>query len=160
MLIVSSFEHSAFFELAISELEKRGIPAEQVWAIPLDQRAEEGRLFDTIHRADGISRFDGAAVLATLFMLLGVIYGFVLHWGPIIWGAIGLAGGGVLGFLIDRCFGRVRKRAGPPGKGERRREDAKGAEVVLIVQCAPPQAETVERVLWENFALGVGKMGQ
>jgi len=36
--------------------------------------------------ADGISLFDGAAVLGAVFMELGVIYGFVLKWGPIAWG--------------------------------------------------------------------------
>lgn len=50
-------------------------------------------VMDTIHRADGISLFDGAEVSGAILMTLGVVYGFVLKWGPIIWGLIGLLAG-------------------------------------------------------------------
>ncbi|MEQ8176116.1 MAG: hypothetical protein ABRQ26_13740 [Syntrophomonadaceae bacterium] len=93
MYVYASFDYSAYLELAITDLEKRGIAREHILAVPLDKRMEERKLFDTIHRADGMSLFDGAAVSGAIFMELGVIYGFVLKWGPIVWALIGLVGG-------------------------------------------------------------------
>ena len=82
MYIIASFEQSIFLELAISALEQRGIQKNQILAVPLDKRTEPRKLLDTIHRADGYSLFDVAAVLGTCGMLLGAIYGMVLNWGP------------------------------------------------------------------------------
>jgi hypothetical protein len=106
--VYASFDYSAFLELAIADLEKRGIARKHILAVPLDKRVEERMVMDTIHRADGISLFDGAAVAGAIFMTLGVVYGFILKWGPIIWGLIGLLGGAVLGFLLDYFYGRLR----------------------------------------------------
>ena len=53
MYVFSSFEYSAYLELGISDLEKRGIAREKILAVPLDKRVEERKLLDTIHRADG-----------------------------------------------------------------------------------------------------------
>jgi len=40
-------------------------------------------------------------------MVLGVIYGFVWAWGPIICGLLGLAGGFLVGFLLDISFTKL-----------------------------------------------------
>ena len=56
---------------------------------------------DSIDQSDGLSLFDLAAVLATVFSVLGASYGFIWRWGPIIWGLIGLAFGAIIGFIID-----------------------------------------------------------
>ena len=74
------FENSIFIELAITALEQNGISNEKILAAPLDKRAEQRKLFDTIHRADGLSLFDASAMLGTCLMLLGAIYGYVLKW--------------------------------------------------------------------------------
>ncbi|WP_314733395.1 hypothetical protein [Anaerobacillus sp. CMMVII] len=67
MLVVSSFEQSASLELAIINLEQNGIEKEKILAVPFDKRREERKLFDTIHRSDGVSLFDISAALATVF---------------------------------------------------------------------------------------------
>jgi hypothetical protein len=157
--VYASFDYSAFLELAITDLEKRGIAREHILAVPLDKRVEERMVMDTIHRADGISLFDGAAVLGAVFMELGVIYGFVLKWGPIAWGLIGLFGGATLGFLLDYFYGRIRGHK--KEKAARSRVKAgenNNTEVVLTVYCEPNQYEMVEKVLWDNMAFGVGKL--
>jgi hypothetical protein len=105
---IASFEQSIFVELAITALEQKGITKSQIFAVPLDKGKEEQKLFDTIHRADGVSLFDVAALLGTCGMLLGAIYGFVLSWGPIIWGIIGLVAGLLIGFTVKWLF--VRKQ--------------------------------------------------
>jgi len=159
MYVYASFDYSAFLELAITDLEKRGIAREHILAVPLDKRVEERMVMDTIHRADGISLFDGAAVLGAVFMEVGVIYGFVLKWGPIIWGLIGLFGGAILGLLLDYFYGRIRghKQAKATRNQVKSGENNKTADV-LTVFCKSSQYEMVEKVLWDNMAFGVGKL--
>lgn len=149
--VFSTFEHSMNIELAISELMQHGIPKEQVVAVPLNKRVGGTALYDTMHRTDGISSFDGAAMLGTACMVLGTVYGFVWHWGPIIWGLIGLIAGGAAGFTADYIITkRNRKKAG----------QARKEEVILIVDCEKDQALVVEKIFWENAALGVAFVGR
>ncbi|WP_312561119.1 hypothetical protein [Anaerospora sp.] len=159
MYVYASFDYSAFLELAISDLEKRGIAREHILAVPLDKRVEERMVLDSIHRADGISLFDGAMVLGAILMELGVIYGFVLEWGPIIWGLIGLLSGAIIGFLLDYFYGSI---FGNKKKGSSRNRVKAGncnnTEVILTVCCDNSQYEMVEKVLWDNMAFGVGKL--
>ncbi|MFA5383224.1 MAG: hypothetical protein WC364_00895 [Eubacteriales bacterium] len=129
MFVAASFEYSLNLELAITDLEKRGILRQNIGGITLDKRKEERRLFDTIHSADGVSLFDAAAILGTIFMLFGVIYGFVLKWGPIVWGTIGLLTGAVLGFALDYLHGKFRSDK------DVKRTKAKSSEVLLVVKC-------------------------
>ncbi len=39
-----------------------------------------------------------------------------------------------------------------------RRLSGKHAEVILIVNCEEQQADEIEKILWEHFALGVAKV--
>ncbi|MDD3653478.1 MAG: hypothetical protein PHO01_04735 [Desulfotomaculaceae bacterium] len=150
MFVVATFDYSFYLELAITDLEKRGIPRENIGGIPLDKRVEERKTLDSIHRADGFSAFDGAAVLGTIFMLLGAIYGFILSWGPIIWGLIGLFTGALLGFVLDNSFSKLHHSKGKKKTGE------KSSEIVILLKCEEQHYEMVKKILWDNQALGVG----
>jgi hypothetical protein len=152
MHVVATFEQSIYLEMALTALEQKGIAKEDILAVPLGKRTEPRRMFDTIHRADGYSVFDAAAVLGTVFMLLGTVYGYVLRWGPIIWGLIGAIFGMLLGFLIKYAI--VKKSR----KGLDRGGSGITSEVVVIVQCEESKWETVEQILWENTALGISKL--
>lgn len=152
MYVIASFEQTVFLELAITALEQIGIAKGQILAVPLDKRAEERKLFDTIHRADGVSLFDISAVLGTCGMLLGAIYGFVLTWGPILWGIIGLAAGLILGFLLKFLF--VKK-----SEDKKLKRDT-ATEVFLMIHCRQEQSKVVEDILWDNMSLGVAKLNQ
>lgn len=55
MQLFSTFECNQYVEMAISTLEKNGILEESIFAVPLDNRTEDRKVFDTIHRSDGIS---------------------------------------------------------------------------------------------------------
>ncbi|MEN6326510.1 MAG: hypothetical protein ABFD18_09960 [Syntrophomonas sp.] len=158
MYVYASFDYSAYLELAITDLEKRGIAREHILAIPLDKKMEERKPLDTIHRADGISLFDGAAVSGAIFMELGVIYGFVLKWGPIIWGLIGLLGGALIGFLLDYYGGIIRQKKLAKETRNQAKAGKSNTEVVLTICCKKEEYEMVEKVLWDNMALGVGKL--
>lgn len=81
-------------------------------------------------------------------MLLGAIYGYVLKWGPIIWGIIGAVSGLLLGFLIKLLL--VKKSKGG-AKNIR-------SEIVLMIRCEEQQWETIEKIIWENNALGMTRI--
>ncbi|WP_216830599.1 hypothetical protein [Alkalihalobacterium elongatum] len=151
MQIFSTFEHSTYLELAITSLEKIGINKEHILAVPLINRVEERRLFDTLHRADGISLFDKGAAIGTAFSVIGASIGFVLEWGPIFWGLIGAATGFIIGFIIDYIIYKVIHKRKRVVKGKK-------SEVVLVVECPSELVEKVEEVLWGHLALGVAKV--
>jgi hypothetical protein len=149
MLIIASFKHSLYLELALVHLEQGGIAKHDMLVAPLDKQASPKRQSDmAIVHKDGHSQVDKAFIAATVCMLLGAIYGFVLAWGPILWALFGFVGGGCIGLATDVL---VRKKPSPQhGK------DA--SEVVLLLQCAPEQTEAVESILWNHQALGVSKI--
>ncbi|WP_308634380.1 hypothetical protein [Paenibacillus silvisoli] len=152
MYLIASFEQTIFLEIALKTLEQQGIRKGQILAVPLDKGPEARRVFDTMHYADGYSLFDVAAVLATCGMLLGAIYGFVLEWGPILWGIIGFIAGAALGLLLKYIFMKKQKVV--------KKANALTAEVFIMIDCLENQCEWIERVLWDNHALGIAKLRQ
>lgn len=154
MFVAGSFEYNMHLELAISELEKKGVSRDVIAAVLMDSRVEETKILDTIHRADGISSFDAAALLATFGLLMGAIYGFVLPWGPIVCGLIGLLIGAVIGLFGDIFLSRfVKKLSKKTGNAK-----GKAPQVFVIVECENDKAETIKDILWDNLALGVGTL--
>ncbi|WNF38264.1 hypothetical protein RJD24_07505 [Bacillaceae bacterium IKA-2] len=149
--IFSTFEHSIFLEIAITSLEKIGIKKDHILAIPLNNRVEERKLFDTLHRADGISMFDKSAALATAFSVIGASVGFALEWGPIFWGLIGAAVGFVIGFIINYIIYKVIHK-------NKRQLKGKNSEVILVIDCPVELVDEIENMLWEHLALGVAKV--
>lgn len=146
--IVATFEQTVFLEMAITAVERLGITKDNITALPLDKRTEPRKIFDTIHSADGFSMMDLAAILGTVFMLLGAIYGFELNWGPILWGIIGAVSGILLGFAIKLMI-LQKNKIGIKGIT---------SEVVVMIQCEEALLEKVEEVLWDHIALGVSRM--
>ncbi|ASK60755.1 hypothetical protein CFK37_00295 [Virgibacillus phasianinus] len=150
MQLFSTFDSNIFLEMAISTLEKRGINQENIYAVPLDNRTEDRKLFDTIHRSDGTSLIDIGFALATAFSVIGASIGFDLAWGPIYWGLISAFIGFVIGVAIRLFTEGVFKK--------RRRLKGKHAEVILIIECEETKGELVEEILWDHMAIGVAKI--
>jgi hypothetical protein len=98
--LVSAFQHSVYLELAIIDLEQIGISKEDILALPLDKNGPNNTSVRTSHK-DGTSMVDLVFILSSIFMLLGAIYGFVLKWGPILWGLIGIIVGALIGLAIE-----------------------------------------------------------
>jgi hypothetical protein len=149
--LFSTFESNEFLEMSISTLEKKGIKKENIFAVPLDNRTEDRKLFDTIHRSDGTSMVDIGMALATAFSVIGASMGFKLSWGPIYWGLISAFIGFVVGFLIRLFTEMVLKKKKRVLKG-------KHSEIILIIDCKISQAELVENILWSHYAIGVAKV--
>jgi hypothetical protein len=137
--------------MAIATLEKKGIKNEDIFVIPLDNRQEDRKLFDTQHRSDGTSFIDIGMVLATACSVVTASIGFDLYLGPIYWGLIGAFGGFIIGFAIRLFTEFVLKK-------KRRRLKGYHSEMILIVDCEETQGEMVENILFEHYALGVGKV--
>ncbi|WP_342742973.1 LapA family protein [Halobacillus hunanensis] len=145
---MSTFEHSTYLELALSALEMEKIPKESILAIPLNNRTENRKLLDTIHHSDGVSLFDLGAALGTGLSVIGASIGFRLAWGPIVWGIIAAIIGFVIGVLISLWFNTKKRK-------EQRKLRGKTSELILIVHCHEEKTELVEKILWDNLALGV-----
>lgn len=151
MQVYSTFEQTVFLEMAISTLEKKGIKKENIFLVPLDNRTEERKVFDTIYRSDGTSLVDIGMALATAFSVIGASIGFKLAWGPIYWGLIGAFIGFVIGFSIRLFTELVLKKKKRVLKGRR-------SEIIAIVECEDTQGELVENILWNHYAYGVAKI--
>ncbi|WP_026693489.1 membrane protein [Peribacillus kribbensis] len=151
MHIFSTFETTNYLELAVSTLEKRGIQKECIFAVPLDNRTEDRKLIDTIHRSDGTSLIDIGMALGTALSVIGASIGFELYLGPIIWGLIFAFIGFVLGVGIRLWIEKRLNRKKRVLKG-------KHSEVILIINCAESQTEVIEKILWDHLAVGVAKV--
>jgi len=151
MQLFSTFETTGYLEMAIATLEKRGIKKEDIFAVPLDNRKEDPKIFDTLHRSDGTSLIDIGMGIATAFSVIGASIGFELAWGPIYWGLIGAFIGFILGFAIRLFIELVVKKNKKNIKGRH-------SEVILIVECEESKSVLIENILWSHFALGVAKI--
>ncbi|MNC19409.1 hypothetical protein D3C75_673400 [compost metagenome] len=149
MQILATFEHTVYLEMALSQLKERGIS--DLFALPLDNRMEERRLFDSLHHSDGASLMGKGMVLAALLSVVGASRGFELEWGPVYWGLIGAGSGFLIGFLIDLLIQKVFKKRKRLLKGKR-------SEVILIVNCEEKEADWIEPLLWDHLALGLAKI--
>jgi len=148
MYVVSAFEHTVKIEMALTSIEMKGIPKANVLAVPLDPRAPAPALFDRIHSSDSRSLLDVPMILSALFALLGLIYGFLLAWGPVLWALIGMVFGFGLGLLI-KLFTVKR--------GEKKQTKRLPA-VVVMVCCRDDQLQMVQDTMWAHAALGVAKV--
>ena len=152
MQIIASFNHSTYIEMAIVKLEEKGM--EDLYAIPLESRQKETRLFDSIHYSDGHSLLNKGMFLAVIFSVITTSRGFVLDWGPIYWGLIGAGSGLVLGFLIDLSLVKFKERK------QTLADHPQPSEIILIINCGDKDEEWVTRVLWEHHALGIATVGK
>jgi len=149
MQIFATFDHSQYLELAIRKLEQEGV--KDIFAVPLDNRTENPKLFDTLHQSDGVSLINKGMFLAVIFSVIGASRGFLLEWGPIYWGLIGAGGGFILGFIIDMFLVKIRNKKRIKIKGKK-------SEVILIIDCKEDEGEKVEKILWDHLALGLAKV--
>jgi hypothetical protein len=151
MQVFSTFDESSYLELAISLLEQQGIKQDDIFAVPLKNHQEERKIFDTLHRSDGVSLIDIAMALATAFSVVGASIGFILPLGPIYWGLITAVIGFMLGLGIKLFMIKVVRK-------QRNQLQGKSTEVILIVDCDDTKSELVEQILWEHLAIGVAKV--
>ncbi len=142
MYVAAMFKQTVEVELAVTALEGAGIQKNSILAVPVETKAHSGRLFDTTFASSGDSLLDLPMILGALVCLSGCIYGYILAWGPVVWGVIGAAAGFGAGLCI-KLFVLKKKRT-----------RATKSEVVILVACEENKAEFVCRTLRDNGALG------
>ncbi|MDF2963605.1 MAG: hypothetical protein K0S39_5340 [Paenibacillus sp.] len=149
MLIVCTFEHSVELEQALSVLAENGIHETQILAVPMDSHPNKSFAFaseasEQVHRA-----FEVGMACATACSVLGTSYGFILEWGPLIWGLTSALGGFGLGYGIYRYFFEPRNQ-------KKRLKASRLPEVTVIIRCAANKYSEICKVLWRYQALTVG----
>lgn len=142
MLVVSTFAPSLSVDAAIAAIRQKGIPPENITAVTLDKAAPELAVFDCIHPTDTRNLFDYPIILSTVFSLFGLIYGFLLAWGPVFWALIGTGAGFVIGLAAKLIFAK-KKRGGQ-------------TQIVVLVACRREQSKAVEDTLLKFSMRNVG----
>ncbi len=147
MIVIGTFLHSLDLELLLAQVEKSPVARKHIMVVPMDMDQETpARLEDQKTHL----RHNGAEVgmaCATGFSVFGASAGFVLAWGPVIWGLIAAAIGFGAGFGIyywTRKLGRVRNLPN------------RLPELIVLVQCGDQQAGLIKDAMWKHSALTVG----
>lgn len=150
MNVICTFSHSLYLELALKELEEKGISKQDIFSFPLTEKASMKDNIKAVY-GDGMNLFDGTFVSAMVFMLLGTIYGFIWTGGPIIWAIIGMLGGGALGLIIDL---KLQKQ-----KIKNNKKRGNVSEVIVVVYCQEDQVQKVKDIVLNHFSSGVSIVG-
>jgi hypothetical protein len=150
MYVLSVFELSSKVEEAVTALQTNGVLKDSILVVPMKNKASVKALFDTAHYSDNDSPMTPAFIVAMLCAFFGVIFGFQLNWGPILWGAIG----GTVGFAVGlgaRLLWLAVIKHHTQGKNIK-------DNVVVLINCDHRQSAMVEDVLWNNSAIGVNSL--
>jgi len=147
MLIFGAFEYSLELEEALGELERSGIKRKDILAIPMDTYLGSSK--DSINEAhDFYSKaFEVGAACATGCSVIGTSIGFILNWGPIIWGLIAAAIGLVVGWGLYFLFHRKAHRSFPK----------RIPEVIIVVKCSKEQSDLVMEIMGQYDVLTMGR---
>lgn len=148
MYVVSTFEHTVKIEMALTAIEMKGITKDSILAVPLDRQKPPPLLVDRLHSSDSRSMIDLPMILAALFALFGLIYGFLLTWGPVLWALIGTGFGFGLGLVIKLIAVKNKEKT----------DAQKLPAVVVLVNCRDDQLQMVQDTLWAHAAMGVAKL--
>ncbi|WP_051237268.1 hypothetical protein [Paenibacillus pinihumi] len=147
MLVVGLFNYSTELEQALRLLESNGIDRSKMMAVPME--ADSNRQL-----ISGESRelsFDVGFAAATALGVVGISIGFVLSWGPILWGLISTASGFMAGYFITRLIS-ARKKNAHMGR------HACLPELVIIVRCEEESLEQVQMIMHHYGAWKLGIM--
>lgn len=141
MVIIGIFEQSIELEQALAELENSSIPKEHIRTVFMDNDPKKNNTREHTPHA-----FEIGISAATGFSVLGASFGFVMTWGPIIWGLITA----FIGFSIGvGLYYLVKKQRGQKKSNNR--------EVTVLIQCKEDQSYQIQNILWNYQALSVGQ---
>ncbi len=106
--IVGAFQHTLELEHALISLDRLGLGPHSVLAVPMEagDSFHSGALLEKRDRKAGA--FETGMAFATGFAVVGISRGFLLAWGPIIWGIIAGSSG-----LLPRAAGVYGLRPDP-----------------------------------------------
>lgn len=141
MLVVGTFEHSIELEQALAEVQRLGVPRERILVVLMEPG--EGVTNEDI-RAKAV---EAGIASATGFAAVGACIGFMLAWGPIVWGLVG--------YLIGYSLYRTVKRANNPSAFHPPAAMLR-PDVTVVIQCEEELSKRVSEKLNEYRAITVG----
>ncbi|CAG7612134.1 hypothetical protein PAESOLCIP111_01487 [Paenibacillus solanacearum] len=150
MLIIGTFEHTIEMEEALSVLEKSGVPRSSIMAVSMDETVSRSDVTATRYPHKQTLAFEIGMALATAFSVVGISFGFVSDWGPIIWGIVSALAGFMLGAggtcWMQRTYLRGQAQKGPL------------PELVVIIRCTDASFPEIRLVLQQYRALSIGRI--
>jgi hypothetical protein len=150
MNLFATFEQSIELEQAIAELESNFVSTAQILVIYMENEPAQVQLNGRTREIHSNS-FEVGIACATGSAVIGASIGFVLAWGPIIWGLICVISGFSIGYSIY-YFRKIDSVSTLRQKKE--------PELLVIIQCAEIQAHPIKEMLWKYQALTVGQMDE
>ncbi|MBB3112986.1 hypothetical protein FHS18_005088 [Paenibacillus phyllosphaerae] len=149
MLVVGVFQITTELEQVLSLLEQKGMEREQMVAVPMDLDANDDTMDPIRSRDRKAGGFELGMGTATAFSVIGVSRGFILEWGPIVWGLIASGIGFLVGLALHLIIVRVT--------GAKREASANLLpEVTVLIRCQPERLDEVRKLLWQHQAISVG----
>lgn len=142
MLIFSIFDQSIELEQALAELEANLVPRENILIVFMDDHSTKNEF-----KEQSPTGFEIGISVATGAAVIGASSGFILTWGPILWGLIGAVVGFILGFISFILYKRVKIQT------ILKKENY---EVSVVIQCKENQVNSIGNILWKYQARSVG----
>jgi hypothetical protein len=144
MLIVGTFQHSIELEQALALLEIRGVPWKRILVIAMDSVQHDPPEHLPVSRDRNSRRIELSIACATALSVIGASIGFILKWGPVIWGLISCVIGYIIGFGLYSLFMK---------NGNQHRVPKNLPEITVMVQCQKKDSAQVRDILWRYQAL-------
>ncbi|MFT8362515.1 MAG: hypothetical protein ABF608_04990 [Sporolactobacillus sp.] len=135
--ILAAFDYSSYIEMALSALVPQKLSKSSLAVFPLYNKPYPDRHMP-IHEQ---SQTDLYFILATISGVLGASIGFLLYWGPIIWGILASVAGFFIGYLLELVWIRRRRHKEP--------------QIILVIRCPQEKVDEVCHILWMCQASGL-----
>ena len=145
MIIVGTFQPSIEIDRALHEVEKLGIPSEEMMVLYMNEFppiSNKKKISADIH----VSSFEIGIACATGSAVIGASIGFKLILGPIFSGILAAVAGFFLGYYLHYLSNRSRKKP----------KHCSIPEIILIIQSPKEIAPAVKDILWNHKAKSVG----
>lgn len=148
MLVIGTFPNDTRVLQAVHTLEKSGIGKDRLLVVPMDDSPDSANAHREIgNPTSGHSSVEFGFAGATAVSVIGISRGFMLAWGPILWGLISAACGFVLGFGVHKIWERRRLSVF---------RKKKSSNINVLVECEASERKLIVGVLWNHDALAVG----
>jgi hypothetical protein len=147
LVIIGAFLYSLNLELLLANLEKSNIERKSIMVVPMDMDPVNPSWLEDKKKHLRDKGIEVGIACATGFSVIGASMGFILAWGPVIWGLITAGIGFGLGFCI---FFKAKKLS--------RYQDRPHElpEIIVLVQCKDEQSEQIKDMMWKHSTLAVG----
>lgn len=147
MIVIGAFLYSLNVELLLANVEKNRIERKYIMVVPMDMDPANPSWLEDKKRHLHSKAIETGMACATGFSVIGASAGFILAWGPVIWGLMAAGLGFSIGFGTYFWAKRLSRYRDRP---------AKLPEITLLVQCRDEQAEQIRNLMWQHSALTVG----